>query len=170
MTLMEKVTRYRFENAVRLAVFSPCRRYRYLLSRHWDTNRAPLCIIGLNPSLADASRIDPTVRRCLQYAADWGYGGLKLVNLFAYRSPYPQVLRRYYQPVGPENDWYLDQAISQSGMVVCAWGNQGQLRRRDQRVLPRIAQPYCLKQNASGAPAHPLYQRRDARPVPLRYP
>lgn len=54
------------------AIFSPCREYRYKLWRTWDASKLPLNVIGLNPSTADETKNDPTIRRCIQFAIDWG--------------------------------------------------------------------------------------------------
>lgn len=149
------------------AIFSRCQRYRYLLWRTWEPGSPFVTIIGLNPSRADASYNDPTIRRCQQFAVDWGFGGVYVVNLFAYRSPYPEKLRKYYQPVGPENDWYIQQAIRDAGRTLVAWGNDGHWRRRDRKVLSWVHEPWCLKQNKTGQPAHPLYQPASAKMIPF---
>lgn len=38
----------------------------------------------LNPSRADATDDDPTVRRCLGFASAWGYGSLLIHNLYVF--------------------------------------------------------------------------------------
>ncbi len=63
-----------------------CRKYRYSLTRSWNSAKGYVLFIGLNPSTADETIDDPTLRRCMNYAKDWGYGGLIMVNLFAYMS------------------------------------------------------------------------------------
>lgn len=65
------------------AEFSPCRRYRYVLWRTWDPAAGSVNFIGLNPSTADEQVDDPTIRCCIGFARDWGYGGLVMTNLFA---------------------------------------------------------------------------------------
>ena len=78
------------------AVFSPCERYRYKLWRVWDPARPLGCVmfLMLNPSTATDTEDDPTIRRCIGYARSWGYGGLYVGNLFAYRATDPADLRR----------------------------------------------------------------------------
>ena len=93
------------------AVFSPCGRYRWWLGRIWQPRGPRLLFVGLNPSRADAQRDDPTLRRLQTFARDWGYGGLEVVNLFARISASPAVLRRSADPVGPENDRWLEQRL-----------------------------------------------------------
>ena len=150
------------------AVFSPCGRYRYKLWRVWDPAR-PLGLVMflmLNPSTATDAEDDPTIRRCIGYARSWGYGGLYVGNLFAYRATDPTALQRVDQPVGPDNDQALLEMMAQCGLVVAAWSNHGaKYGRRVREVLDLVEQPlYCLRQWRSGQPAHPLYQRKDIRP------
>ena len=77
----------------RHAVFSPCRTYRYALSRVWAADKPYALFIGLNPSTADETLDDPTIRRCIDFAKRWGYGGLVMANLFAYRATEPSEMK-----------------------------------------------------------------------------
>ena len=54
------------------AAFSRCGRYRWWLRRQWREEAATLLFIGLNPSSADGSRDDPTLRRLIGFAGAWG--------------------------------------------------------------------------------------------------
>ncbi len=150
------------------AVFSPCGRYRYKLWRVWDPDRPLGCVmfLMLNPSTATDTEDDPTIRRCVGYARSWGYGGLCVGNLFAYRATDPTALRRAAHPVGPDNDRALRAMVAQCGLVVAAWGSHGaKYVQRVQEVLNLVRQPlYCLRPLRSGHPAHPLRQRKDIRP------
>ena len=102
---------------LRSAAFSPCRRYRYCLSRVWNPKLPSVMFVGLNPSTADEQEDDPTVRRCIGFARNWNFGGLILVNLFAYRSTDPADLLRVDDPVGPGNDKHiLASAAGQGGL------------------------------------------------------
>lgn len=143
------------------AYFSDCGFYRYHLSRFWDDSAPVLNIIGLNPSTADATHNDPTIRRCIGFAHDNGFGGLYMTNLFAYKATKPTDLFRSGDPVGPENDHWLQQIASSSKTVLFAWGNHGQHKGRDEEVLGYLTNGYCLGINKSGSPKHPLYVRKD---------
>lgn len=57
-----------------VAVFSDCERYRYLLTRVWDTTGQRALFIMLNPSTADEIKNDPTVERCERRARALGFG------------------------------------------------------------------------------------------------
>jgi hypothetical protein len=141
----------------RTARFSRCSEYRYTLSRTWDKSLPRVLFIGLNPSTADDQRDDPTVRRCIGFASEWGYGGLILVNLFAYRSTDPNGLTEVDDPIGPENDRWISVEQAKADRVVAAWGNHGVLLNRDTAVLESLNQAYCLGITKAGCPRHPLY-------------
>lgn len=62
------------------ATFSKDRLYRYQLWRIWDESKPYMNVIGLNPSTADETKDDPTIRRCLGFAKAWGYGALRVAD------------------------------------------------------------------------------------------
>lgn len=154
------------------ALFSPCRTWRYTLHRIWTTDKPPAMFVGLNPSTADEEVNDPTVRRCIRFARDWGYGGLVMTNLFAFRATDPRDLKKALSPVGEENDRWLLKSARSAGVVVAAWGNHGSYKNRDKiflKLFRDIGIPLkCLAITKSGQPQHPLYLRAD---TPLKdYP
>lgn len=148
---------------------SSCRRWRYHLWRRWADGRA-VAFIGLNPSTADEARDDPTIRRCLGFAAGWGYGALSVVNLYAWRSTEPAPLwdGGVPDPVGPETDVTLLRVAREAALVVAAWGAFPKARARAAEVLGLLAAagvaPRVLGLTAGGYPRHPLYARRELRP------
>jgi len=144
----------------RTATLSGCRRYRYSLSRCWDSALPTVLFVGLNPSTADALRDDPTVRRCVGFARDWGFGAMTLANLFALRSTDPAQLWTANDPVGPDNDDWISQLVESAAKVVAAWGAHGGLNDRDRRVLKLLPEVYCLGRTREGHPRHPLYLAR----------
>lgn len=155
------------------AVLSECGRYRYRLGRSWDDALPPVNFVMLNPSTADADVDDPTIRRCIRYARDWGYGSLVVTNLFAFRATDPRGLRKADDPVGPENDRHTIEAATTArdagGLVVCAWGVMlGPRRRRIEVVglMRRLGVDlHAIKLSGGGHPCHPLYLKADLRPV-----
>lgn len=142
---------------LRSAVFSPCRTYRYSLSRVWNPRLPPVMFVGLNPSTADEQQDDPTVRRCVGFVRKWNFGGLILVNLFAYRSTDPAGLLEIDDPVGPENDKHILTSAHAAGRVVLAWGTKGSFLDRDQHVISLLPDAHCLGVTKNGHPKHPLY-------------
>ncbi len=145
------------------ATFSSCRKYRYSLFRIWDKKKKNVLFIGLNPSTADEEVDDPTIRRCLNYAKKWGYGGFMMVNLFAYRTTLPYNLKKVKYPVGKDNDKYIMTLSKKADITVAVWGNNGNLYSRDKEVLSLLPNLMCLKVNKSGQPAHPLYLKKDLK-------
>lgn len=146
------------------ALFSPCRRWRYTLHRIWAPTPGPLMVIGLNPSTADEIKNDPTVTRCINFAHAKGFGGLVMMNAFAYRATDPQVMRRQAKEfgtdvVGPDNDFWLVKMAEEANSIVLAWGNHGLYQGRQNQVvnlfLHRLL--WCFGTTKQGAPKHPLY-------------
>src|ERR687886_2684884 len=140
---------------IRRAAFSRCGRYRYALWREWGPGRSTVLFVALNPSTADHRRDDPTVRRCIRFARDWGFGSIALANLFAYRTPEPRLLRRVDDPVGPANDRWLSRLVREAELVVAAWGARGDHRGRAAAVAPCLGRLHCLGLTQGGAPRHP---------------
>lgn len=153
------------------ATFSPCQRYRYALWRIWDGSRPPAMFLMLNPSTADDTKNDPTVERCQRRALEMGYGGLRVANIFAFRSTDPDALYAEDDPVGPENDAAILDAAKTSGIVICAWGGHGAHLDRGRQVLAMLREtgirPHYLELNQDGTPRHPLYVGYDVQPTPF---
>lgn len=150
------------------AVFSDCGRYRYRLTRRWTGARGPVCtIVGCNPSTADETDNDPTVRRCIDFAIRFGAVELQLVNVYAARATDPKRLWDFTDPVGPDNHRYLTEAAeaahASGGVVVAAWGtNPRPEHTAELTALLTMAGPVMsLGVTQAGHPRHPLYLRRD---------
>ena len=151
----------------RTAIFSQCKKYRYVLTREWSADLPSVLFVALNPSTADATIDDPTVRRCVAFARDWGYGGLLIANLFAFRSPDPRKLTSTHDPIGPRNDWWLTRLSSQSAITIAAWGVHGSISNRAHAVLPKLRNVHHLGLTREGHPRHPLYLSGATRPARL---
>ena len=151
------------------AVFSPCRRWRYLLWRRWDEKLPVANFLMLNPSTADEHKLDPTCARARDYAERWGYGALIVTNVFGWRATDPDDMKAAKDPVGPGNDAAIVQAAKESALVVCAWGNHGAFLERSSRVRALLnknkIELHSLRLNANGEPAHPLYLPGKLKPI-----
>ncbi len=149
------------------AEISACGRYRYVLTRPGDLatpmkSSALFCM--LNPSTADASADDPTIRRCRGFARAWDCAGVVVVNLYAFRSTAPAKLWAAGDPVGDLNNYWLRSTARELGDVVCAWGANARQDRVDAAVAlfrEAGARLWCLGITKDGAPRHPLYVRAD---------
>lgn len=168
----------------RITQFSPCRKYRYTLWREFYPIRAinpPLLplegnqahnflqVIGLNPSTADETRDDPTIRRCIGFAKTWGFGALCMTNLFAWRDTKPENMKAAPEPCGMENGRWITEVADGAGMILAAWGKHGSFIGRDRNVmsaLKALGKPvHCLKRNNDGSPIHPLYVAANTAPI-----
>jgi len=153
------------------AIISPCKKYRYQLERR-TTKRAvqksTVTFIGLNPSTADASADDPTIRKCIAYTQSWNFKTLLMVNLFAWRTSEPNDLLLAEEPVGRDNDEYIADAVSRASLVVACWGEHGTLHHRADEIAALYRRRlHGIKVNRSGQPSHPLYLPAALKPEKL---
>lgn len=155
------------------AVLSDCKKYRYSLTRVWDDNKPRVLFVMLNPSTADAEKDDPTIRRCIGFAKDWGYGGIYVVNLFALRATNPKDLLKAPFVVGIENEKWFRRMSSLAHLVVCAWGNGKIVDKLQKRLdhnwkpLSWISKPlHYIELSNDGTPKHPLYLQKHLTPKP----
>ncbi|RMH11354.1 MAG: DUF1643 domain-containing protein [Planctomycetota bacterium] len=152
------------------ASFDRTGQYRYTLSRRWSQGPRRACFCLLNPSTADARRNDPTVRRCIGFAQEWGFDALEVVNIFALRATDPRELARHPAPIGPGNDRAIRRAAHRADFVVLGWGAHGSRFDRGRQVAQMLqihCQLHCLGLTAEGHPKHPLYLPRSTQPIPF---
>lgn len=154
------------------ATTSHCGTYRYNLYRLWDTARPLALFVMLNPSVADHTADDPTIRRCRSFALAAGCGGIEVVNLFAYRATHPRNLPGSDQEaIGPERDAHIVAAAhraaasGEGSRIILAWGAQKRATRAQEEavvsLLSSVLGPscplYCLGVTKAGKPRHPLF-------------
>lgn len=175
------------------ARFSDCRTFRYRLGRSLkmgvrtkesgldepylvpfrdlppDAKR--IVWVLLNPSTADAFKPDPTVSRCMEWSRLWGADACEVVNLFAFRSTFPQDLLPL--AIGARGDDALnDEEILSACLgatkVVIAYGNHGTLDDRNESVLDMLTrhgvEMWHLARTKFGHPRHPLARGKEFIP------
>ena len=148
------------------AEFSSCGSYRYSLFRIWDESLSAVLFNMLNPSSADGTKDDPSIRRCISYAKDWGFGSMFVGNLFALKSTKLTGLLESTNPEGPENLKFLLKLSSHCKMIVCAWGNGTILKKLSANSPKNLNRKlHCLKLSLDGIPCHPLYLPKDLKPI-----
>lgn len=149
----------------RSASFSRCGLYRYSLTRQWDKGFGRCVFIGLNPSTADAKVDDPTIRRCMGFTHSWGFNELIMVNLFAFRTPHPALLKKAIDPEGVNNRRAVRRSCQSATRVIAAWGANGTFMDQNERLSAIWSDipVHCFGTTKSGQPLHPLYQRADAK-------
>ena len=155
------------------AIISECGQYRYHLWRTWDDDRFKprLAFIMLNPSTADAENDDPTIRRVINFAKAWGYGGIDIFNLFAYITSSPKILYDNYKKgvdvIGSKNnDTLIELKLKGNNYdIVFAWGAQKEYKSRIKYVEKLFPFAECLKKTKEGYPCHPLYLKSDLKRI-----
>jgi hypothetical protein len=161
------------------AEFSADGRYRTVLERRWDGRpfgSPGVCAwIMMNPSTADETVDDPTVRRARDFTRRWGFGAMVVLNAFALRATKPTMLLECEDPVGPGNDAAIADWAARADRVVVAWGLPPKKLRGRATELAAIlaragAKPLALKVTADGQPGHPLYIAGDTEPKPWEAP
>lgn len=138
------------------AEFSPSKMYRYALWRIWDSDKPLVMFVGLNPSTANESKDDPTIRRVKRFAADNGFGGVLMLNLFGLVSANPSALVEHPDPVC-HNDVYLVQYGKVAAEVVFCWGAFKEAKAKAKFAEGYFPNAKCLGRTADGSPKHPLY-------------
>lgn len=167
------------------AEISECGLYRWTLERLLVAPQTPslielptsmhrflkgtLLVIMLNPSTADATVNDATIRTLIRMVRIWGYESFIVLNLYAYRSTDPKVLKKVADPIGPLNDEYIKAYAEVFPDVLVGWGNHAEPKRAAQVIsLLRSldANIYTVGQNANGSPKHPLYTAATTKLTP----
>jgi hypothetical protein len=149
------------------AIFSECRKYRFVLWRIWDKNKPMIMFIGLNPSTANETTDDPTIRRVKAFAKSWGYGGVYMLNLFTYITAYPEELKKCDDPL-KQADSYLNLYAKESEKIVFAWGNFKETDKRAKEVISMFPNAFVLGLNKNNTPKHPLYLSKDTQLILLK--
>lgn len=144
--------------------------YRYLLGRRWDETLPECVFIMLNPSTADSTKDDPTIRRCINFAKSLGCGSLLVGNLYAFRATDPRDLFKAAEPTGGRrNDEVLTELLGRGDVVIAGWGAHGKSERVAEVLrLPGAERIATLALTKAGAPRHPLYVPGAAIPASWR--
>lgn len=153
------------------AIFSPDRAFRYWIERDVQLDGIVTGLVGVNPSLAAEIRNDQTIRKDIGFAKVLGWRKFIKCNAFAFVSKEVATLAHVPDPVGPENDAYLDRLTAEVDLLVPCWGDRKKLpkdlRPRLDHVLERLlasrkpVMKFGLTQ--SGDPMHPLMLGYDTK-------
>ncbi|MDG2397281.1 MAG: DUF1643 domain-containing protein [Flavobacteriaceae bacterium] len=132
--------------------------YRYSLYRIWNKNLPKVLFIMLNPSKADSKKNDPTLRRVINFAKNWGFGGVYVGNLHCFISTNPKEISIENKFHREKNIQSIKKMFRKSKLIIYAWGNN---RSTPSWLKMIIQDPYCIELNKNGIPKHPLYLRRN---------
>ena len=70
--------------------------YRYILGTR---GKKPVICIGINPSTADPTRLDPTLQSVERIATGNGFDGFMMLNVYAQRATVPTDLDKACNPI-----------------------------------------------------------------------
>lgn len=148
------------------AKFSDCAKFRFALSRIWDESLPFVMFIGLNPSTADATKDDPTIKRVCKIARHNGFGGIYMVNCFAFITAYPEQLQFGKQDYN--NSWITSLSCD-CDEIVFAWGSFDVVKEhgRDKELQRMFPNAKALHINKDGSPKHPLYCKEESLLIPF---
>lgn len=152
--------------------------YRYLLDHAIDESvpsyaRKTVVWVMANPSVANRTRLDRTLRRCRSFTQRLGGHHMAILNAFAFISQDPAGMLAAEDPVGPLNDATIERTVAREGViaVIAGWGVLGTHRGRDKQLVEILrGRLSCLGLTKDGLPRHPLYLRADAPLLPFGLP
>ena len=146
------------------AVISNCGMYRYRLDRTVLDSGPVFAFFGVNPSTADASSDDSTVRKWRGFTQRWGGSRFIVGNVFAYRSTDVRQLAAVEDAFGALIGDHTTSIITEADILVPCWGNTSKvppsLRFAFDALMDALlssGKPVkCFGLTASGDPRHPL--------------
>ncbi len=157
------------------AIISPCGLFRYRLERTTGiTSTRTVAGIMVNPSTADATANDHTIRKWIGFSETIGAAKFIIGNKFAYRSKDVTDLQRAVDPIGPDNDKHIEQILRDADLHIVAWGTLGKLPpnlryrwREVKAIADKVGCPlYCWGTAKDGHPKHPLTLGYDTPLIP----
>lgn len=150
------------------AEFSSCGKYRYALWRIWDESKPIVMCIGLNPSNANRDKDDPTIRILIDTLIELGFGGLRMMNLYALISSKPEVLSSSPDPIGENDKWIETVAYTCQEIIFC-WGSFKQCYYRAKVMRKLFPDAKCFGKTSNGSPLHPrALHYKGIKPIDVR--
>lgn len=150
----------------RSAIFSSDRTQRFVLTRVWDTALPLVAFIGLNPSTANETQDDNTIKKCIKIARNNGFGGFKMLNTMSVVTAYPAELHTKFSD-HERNRLFIEDEIKECKSVVFCWGNFKEAQWAMTWLTLVAPDALCLKRNKNGSPKHPLYCHDNSELIPF---
>lgn len=159
------------------AIISPCGQYRYRLERDVQAEGKVFAFFGVNPSTADASLDDATVRKWRGFTLRNGGSRFIVGNVFSYRSTDVKELGRLVDTVplrGDDHHHHIRQIIAEADVLIPCWGGLAKLPK-SLRSYPASLLGLLLKSGkpiehfgvtGCGQPKHPLMLGYDTQLTP----
>lgn len=141
------------------AVMADNDHYRYRLTRIWDTSKEVVGVIMLNPSKATSLKSDQTIMNLINYLVDKEYGGVDIVNMYAYMCRDPKQLKYRDQTFELLNNDYITKVAHERNIFIIAWRHKENIRRKreiETLLLPYASKLKCFEDKEGKSPRHPL--------------
>lgn len=147
------------------AAFSECRKYRYALWRIWNPDLPLVMFVGLNPSKANETEPDNTIKSVIRISKSNGYGGFYMMNCFPYVSTNPDDLKDFGNTA--LNDHWLYKIAALCKDIIFAYGAFKIIKKlgRDKELEGMFPNAKALEILKDGSPKHPLYCKGNIKPV-----
>lgn len=143
------------------AILSPCGTFRYRLDREVQAEGLVFAWFGVNPSTADATLDDQTVRKWRGFTLRNGGRRFIVGNVFSYRATDVGMLAGVTEDCGPEHWDHLRAIIAEADVLIPCWGRRSKLpankRHRPLELLEVL--------HASGKPVMNLGLTKDGDPI-----
>lgn len=143
---------------------------RYALVQN---GKRTLFVIGLNPSTADASKPDPTMKAVLRIAEYNGFDGFIMINLYPLRATFPKDLPKQYDEQLHKSNLINIEKLLKGRNNIDVWLAYGDNALSRKYLIPcledivKVFTPYNPKWyyidtlTQKGMPKHPLYKKTD---------
>ena len=125
-----------------------------------------LVIFGINPSIANKEKSDPTISTILNRLETWGYDSFVMLNIYPERATQLKNLpQEIDENLHKKNIEEIKKVISTAYGVLIAWGNQIKhrdyfykicLKEIEKAIDESCIKTYCLGTSKSGHPYHPI--------------
>jgi hypothetical protein len=133
---------------------SECGKYRFFLKRKWCNEKPMGAFLCENPSKADHIFSDNTMSNCTNLAAQWGWGGFFILNLYSSYSTNPKKIIKCDE-ANKKNIEEITEIVNGLDILVLACGtdNKKQLKLVTENIDK--SKLFCIKKNADGSYLHP---------------
>ncbi len=160
------------------AIISDCLQYRYRLEREiHDFGDKVIAYFGVNPSTADATIDDATVRKWIMFSKMYNARKFIVGNVFAWRTPDVRHLKTAKDPIGPDNCYHLHQIVYDADLLIPCWGSRNKVPRHLRHHLDELMSQLILSgktvaifgRTTSADPKHPLFLSYETQLKPWNY-
>jgi hypothetical protein len=142
------------------AVLTPCGTFRYRLDREVQASGEVFAYFGVNPSTADATLDDQTVRKWRGFTQRNGGRRFIVGNVFSLRTTDVGELSRAPAVRGPDHLRNIQEIVAEADILVPCWGSRSKVPRA---LWPQFDEMLALLR-ASGKPMMHLGLTRSGDP------